>query len=239
MSLLKFEQIIGKTLQILSQANSFVASISASITASRSFLLPDKSGTIAVVSDITNAEQYGKFTGLKSNYYLLGNDLGAIPVAGGQSAIVSYHGLRLGGHNGSTLYNSSYVPYDPPLIGNIENRSTFVVGICAGATQAPWHTGVGTTNALGILNLYQTSWHTNGTFINCKNSSMVSKFSVNLNGELFVGTDKVIGARETGWTTAIGTSNKGTFNTATATATECAQRIKALEDMLRAHGLIN
>lgn len=67
---------------------------------------------------------------------------------------------------------------------------------------------------------------------------------------------KVIGARETGWTTGTGTANKGAYATyagqdcsaayveAEAQATDDAtkansQRIKALEDMARAHGLMN
>lgn len=67
---------------------------------------------------------------------------------------------------------------------------------------------------------------------------------------------KVVGARETGWTAATGTSNKGAYATyagqicsaayvqAEAQATDDAskansQRIKALEDALRTHGLIN
>jgi len=67
---------------------------------------------------------------------------------------------------------------------------------------------------------------------------------------------KVIGARETGWTAGTGTANKGAFATyagqdcsaayveAEAQATDDAtkansQRIKAIEDMARAHGLMN
>lgn len=67
---------------------------------------------------------------------------------------------------------------------------------------------------------------------------------------------KVVGARETGWTAGTGTANKGAFTTyagqdcsaayveaeaqATDDATKAnAQRIKAIEDMLRTHGLMN
>mgnify|MGYP001308222995 CR=1 FL=1 len=50
---------------------------------------------------------------------------------------------------------------------------------------------------------------------------------------------KVVGARETGWTAATGTANKGAFATGSATLTNCAERIKAHEDALRTHGLIN
>lgn len=71
-----------------------------------------------------------------------------------------------------------------------------------------------------------------------------------------IGGTKVVGAREAGWTAGTGTANKGAFATyagqavsaayvqAEAQATDDAvkaqsQRIKALEDCLRAHGLIN
>lgn len=67
---------------------------------------------------------------------------------------------------------------------------------------------------------------------------------------------QVVGARDTGWTAATGTSNKGSYSTyagatisATPTQAEvqaindalkaASERIKALEDMLRTHGLIN
>ena len=50
---------------------------------------------------------------------------------------------------------------------------------------------------------------------------------------------KVIGARETGWTTATGTANKGAFAADTATTIQTAQRLLAIEQMLRTHGLIN
>lgn len=71
-----------------------------------------------------------------------------------------------------------------------------------------------------------------------------------------VANTKVIGVREAGWTAGTGTANKGAFATyagqdvsaayveAEAQATDDAtkansQRIKALEDCLRTHGLIN
>jgi Pectate lyase superfamily protein len=63
--------------------------------------------------------------------------------------------------------------------------------------------------------------------------------TVNVLNSLSVAGTKVVGARETGWTAATGTANKGAFATGTATLTNCAERIKALEDALRTHGLIN
>lgn len=80
--------------------------------------------------------------------------------------------------------------------------------------------------------------------------------SFDLTTSLKIGGTKVVGARETGWTAGTGTANKGAFATyagqdvsatyveAEAQATDDAakansQRIKAIEDALRTHGLIN
>ncbi len=53
-----------------------------------------------------------------------------------------------------------------------------------------------------------------------------------------IGGTKVIGARVTGWTAASGTATRSTFDTATVTLPELAQRVKAFLDDLIAHGLI-
>ncbi|EDA1103608.1 phage tail protein [Salmonella enterica subsp. diarizonae] len=79
---------------------------------------------------------------------------------------------------------------------------------------------------------------------------------LNVTTSYSVGGTKVIGARQTGWTAATGTANKGAFNadltfTVSDTYTQSEiqaianaliaerRRTKALEDALRAHGLIN
>jgi hypothetical protein len=79
---------------------------------------------------------------------------------------------------------------------------------------------------------------------------------LNVTTSYSVGGTKVIGARQTGWTAATGTALLGAFNanqaytvsttytqsevSAMATGLQQArQRIKALEDALRTHGLIN
>ena len=71
-----------------------------------------------------------------------------------------------------------------------------------------------------------------------------------------VGGNQVVGARQTGWTAGTGTANKGSFaayagQTHTGSyvqatvqalddaARNASQRVKAIEDALRAHGLIN
>ena len=80
--------------------------------------------------------------------------------------------------------------------------------------------------------------------------------SVNVSVSYKVAGLQVIGARQTGWTAATGTANKSAFNAdlafavgATYTQTEiqaladalmaARQRIKALEDMARTHGMID
>lgn len=55
---------------------------------------------------------------------------------------------------------------------------------------------------------------------------------------LTVGGNAVVGARATGWAAPTGPSSKATFNTSGATASQVAQRLKALIDDLIAHGLI-
>ncbi|MEM6162041.1 phage tail protein [Erwinia sp. P6884] len=80
--------------------------------------------------------------------------------------------------------------------------------------------------------------------------------AINIQTSLSVNGTKVVGARQTGFTAATGAANKGGFNADTsysvsATYTQSQvqaiandlratrQRVKALEDALRAHGLIN
>ncbi|EEA4275576.1 phage tail protein [Salmonella enterica] len=79
---------------------------------------------------------------------------------------------------------------------------------------------------------------------------------LNVTTSYSVGGKKVVGARQTGWTAATGTANKGAFNadltfTVSDTYTQSEiqaianaliaerRRTKALEDALRAHGLID
>ncbi|EDT8926355.1 phage tail protein [Salmonella enterica subsp. enterica serovar Mbandaka] len=80
--------------------------------------------------------------------------------------------------------------------------------------------------------------------------------SLNVSGSYSVNGTKVVGARQTGWTAATGTTNKGAFDadltfTVSDTYTQSEiqaianaliaerRRTKALEDALRAHGLID
>jgi len=73
----------------------------------------------------------------------------------------------------------------------------------------------------------------------------VTKFSVSRDGTVYsaagvkVGDNKVVGARDTGWTLMTGTANKSSaLDTANATISQLAERVKALEAALAAHGLI-
>jgi hypothetical protein len=50
---------------------------------------------------------------------------------------------------------------------------------------------------------------------------------------------KVLGAREVGWIASTGSANKGVFADTTATLLSTAQRVIAIEQCLRSHGLIN
>lgn len=49
---------------------------------------------------------------------------------------------------------------------------------------------------------------------------------------------QVVGARITGWAAATGTAARTTFDTASVTLPDLAERVKALIDDLSAHGLI-
>ena len=57
-------------------------------------------------------------------------------------------------------------------------------------------------------------------------------------GELRIAGTKVIDARITGWDAATGTATRTTFATDSVTTEELAERVKALIDDLRSHGLI-
>ncbi len=139
------------------------------------------------------------------------------------------------------LYDTSFNEKDPPTLANIESNDTCCVSIQA-QTQAiaPFFTpGLGSTRSFSILNIYGTSWHTNGFFLSCKNAAFTNIFNIDLQGQVIIQGNRILGVRNTGWTASTGVGNKGTFDTTTATLQQCAERIKALEDMCRTHGLIN
>jgi hypothetical protein len=61
---------------------------------------------------------------------------------------------------------------------------------------------------------------------------------INTNSFFSVLDVDVVGERKTGWATATGTATRTTFDTATVTLPQLAQRLKALLDDLFSHGLI-
>jgi hypothetical protein len=61
---------------------------------------------------------------------------------------------------------------------------------------------------------------------------------VNTSVNFAVGGTQVVGARRTGWDFPSGTSDRTTFATSSVTTSQLAQRVKALIDDLRTHGLI-
>lgn len=54
----------------------------------------------------------------------------------------------------------------------------------------------------------------------------------------FYGANRVLGARSTGWGAPTGTASRSSFDTATVTTAQLAERLKALIDDLAMHGLI-
>ncbi|WP_145592699.1 phage tail protein [Yersinia bercovieri] len=95
-----------------------------------------------------------------------------------------------------------------------------------------------------------------GTIASPTTDKIQSSDSVNASVSYKVAGIKVVGVRQTGWTAATGTPNKDAFwadatftvgptyvqaqiQSIAGTLTATRQRIKALEDALRAHGLIN
>jgi hypothetical protein len=55
---------------------------------------------------------------------------------------------------------------------------------------------------------------------------------------LLLNETKVVGVRKTGWSSATGTATRSSFDTATVTTAQLAERLKALLDDLTTHGLI-
>jgi microcystin-dependent protein len=57
-------------------------------------------------------------------------------------------------------------------------------------------------------------------------------------GVITINSVQVLGARRTGWTVATGTATRTTFATGSVTLAQLAERVKALQDDLIAHGII-
>jgi hypothetical protein len=61
---------------------------------------------------------------------------------------------------------------------------------------------------------------------------------LNVVGEYRVDNVRVVGNRAAGWAIPSGTATRAGFDTASVTTVQLAERVKALIDDLRGHGLI-
>ena len=68
--------------------------------------------------------------------------------------------------------------------------------------------------------------------------SLSNAGDLNVTGSYKVDSAQVLGNRITGWAAATGTATRTTFATSTVTTAQLAERVKALIDDLRTHGLI-
>lgn len=78
-----------------------------------------------------------------------------------------------------------------------------------------------------------TSPFTGDVWMNVSNNSLTLNFPL-----LNLGNSQVLTTTRTGWVPPIGTATRGSFDTASVTVGELAQRLKALIDDLTTHGLI-
>jgi hypothetical protein len=84
----------------------------------------------------------------------------------------------------------------------------------------------------------RTSWGITAAIWGFYNGA-TERFGINTStGILRVNGTQVIASRQTGWTAPTGTSARTTFDTATVTTAQLAERVKALIDDLTTHGLI-
>lgn len=129
-----------------------------------------------------------------------------------------------------------------------------ILPIANGGTGSATQTWVDLTTAQTVAGNKTISGVTSFTNVTASTSTTtggtIFTGGVGVGGSLFAGGiiqgtqfqvagTKVIGARETGWTASTGTANKGAFLDTTATLLTTAQRVIAIEQSLRTHGLIN
>lgn len=62
--------------------------------------------------------------------------------------------------------------------------------------------------------------------------------NTNFAGDISRSGTKLLGTRNTGWSTFSGTGTKGGFSTSTVTLSQLAQVVKALQDALTTHGIV-
>jgi hypothetical protein len=85
---------------------------------------------------------------------------------------------------------------------------------------------------------FNGSW---GTWLELSFLNKTQTFTAiqNFTTQINIDGNKVLGARDTGWTIGTGTPNKGVFAADTATLLQVSQRLLAVEYMLRTMGSIN
>jgi hypothetical protein len=176
-----------------------------------------------------------------------GTNLGLTSV-GGSCLVPEYNGLALKRTHGAALLHLDGAS------NGAENG--FTSRDAAGNTNGSIVLGPqGATLQAGVGNGYRFNTLTGGVAtLRCQ----IMYYGIDLpTGEAYyINSTQVVGARQTGWTAGTGTANKGAFATyaghtasasyvqAEAQSTDDAtkansQRIKAIEDALRTHGLIN
>jgi hypothetical protein len=112
-----------------------------------------------------------------------------------------------------------------------------------------WNDGATIFTALSV-NAVDTASHGSSVLLSLKTASdVVPTFIVGKNGQVVITAElleatnplspkQLLTARQTGWTAPTGTASRATFDTATVTTAELAQRVHALIDDLTTHGLI-
>ena len=117
------------------------------------------------------------------------------------------------------------------------------IRIPADAGAGPAHTGIGFDSS-GNHKLFYSSHATGlGLFYANAGTTLMSILDtgiINFFGPIKINNNQVVSDRATGYTNAMtGTANRATaYDTATITLVQLAQRVKALTDDLRTHGLI-
>lgn len=173
-----------------------------------------------------------------------------------QPAYASGYGFFLFGSGAGRISNNVIIGGGTEYPGNVSNG--IYLGIGADATTITGHRfesmATAITIATGALDTQLlNNYYSSCTFNVTDAGTRTTRFD---GGKLYSGGSQVIGPRDTGWTAGTGTALKGAFASyagatvsaayvqAEAQATDNAvkntsQRVKALEDAMRTHGLIN
>lgn len=102
-------------------------------------------------------------------------------------------------------------------------------------------TGNATRNMCGNASGEGFAWERNGSFDGTAPTTLAELDQngvLNVIGEYRVDNVRVVGNRAAGWGTPTGTATRTAFDTASVTTAQLAERLKALIDDLRGHGLI-